>query len=84
MDISLSDMTEMRSVRSRVRQEAQQLHWNGDRTEDLVVAACEAMTNGLRHAGEVRCQLWKDRDRLMFRVTDRGRGMPSPELPAFV
>jgi PAS domain S-box-containing protein len=42
----------------------------------------EALTNIARHAGvrEARVRLWRDRDRLVLRIEDQGRGFDTPAV----
>jgi anti-sigma regulatory factor (Ser/Thr protein kinase) len=47
-----------------------------------VVAVNEVTTNAVRHGGGAgRLHLWRDRDELRCRVTDRGAGLPVPYQP---
>ncbi|HEY4002102.1 MAG TPA: ATP-binding protein [Candidatus Xenobia bacterium] len=84
LQVQLTEPTGMRLIRLQIRREAEAQGLDQDRTEGLVTAAGEAMTNALRHAVEVTCEVWADGSRLLFRVTDKGKGIEIPDVPAFV
>jgi anti-sigma regulatory factor (Ser/Thr protein kinase) len=76
------DLPELRHVVARLAAEA---GLPGIRGQDLVLAVDEIASNALRHGGGTgRLELWTAEDKLWFRVTDRGPGLPSdlaPSLP---
>ncbi len=50
-------------------------------SEDIVLAAGEAITNAVKHAVDGLCQGCITEEGLMIRVSDRGRGIRSEDLP---
>ncbi len=64
----------MKEVRDRVRIIAVREGLSGSRTNDLTVAISEAAANSVRHGGgEGTLRIWRQDDRLVSEVRDRGR-----------
>jgi anti-sigma regulatory factor (Ser/Thr protein kinase) len=55
-----------------------------ERSADLLLAAGEAITNAMKHATEGRLTIYRSDTAIVLRVTDRGGGIASHQLPASI
>jgi anti-sigma regulatory factor (Ser/Thr protein kinase) len=83
-DLPAATGPEYAAARGVVRQVSSASGMSEDRCADLLLAAGEAITNAMKHATEGRCLLYQSDDALTIRVTDRGGGIASHQLPATI
>jgi anti-sigma regulatory factor (Ser/Thr protein kinase) len=51
---------------------------------DLLLAAGEAANNAVKHAAEGRCAVYLTSERVIVRISDRGKGIRSEDLPCSI
>ena len=83
-DLPCGTGPEYAAVRKVVREACAAHGMHEDRAADLLLAAGEAITNAMKHATEGRCLIYAAEDTLAIRVTDRGSGIASHQLPASI
>ncbi|MCC2670104.1 MAG: hypothetical protein K0Q72_2575, partial [Armatimonadetes bacterium] len=83
-DLPASTGPEYAAVRAAVRKLTSERGLSEDRCADLLLATGEAITNAMKHATEGRCLIYAGDDALAIRVTDRGGGIASHQLPATI
>jgi anti-sigma regulatory factor (Ser/Thr protein kinase) len=83
-DLPCSTGPEYAAARAAVRKLCAELGMSEERGADLLLAAGEAITNAMKHAREGRCQLYRSDAAVALRVTDRGSGIASHQLPATI
>jgi anti-sigma regulatory factor (Ser/Thr protein kinase) len=83
-DLPCSTGPEYAEARRAVRALCADVGMSEERSADLLLAAGEAITNAMKHATEGRCQLYRGSEGIAVRVTDRGSGIASHQLPATI
>lgn len=83
-DLPCATGPEYAAARKAVRQLCLEVGMSEERAADLLLAAGEAITNAMKHAREGRCLLYRAKAALALRVTDRGGGIASHQLPASI
>ena len=81
-DGPVSSSEEYSQARAAIQAAAREAGISADRTIDILLAAGEAITNTMKHATEGRCLVFRREDAVVARVTDRGTGIGSQQLPA--
>lgn len=72
---------ELRVIRHEIEKVAQSLGMAEDRVSELLVAAGEAITNAVKHAGGGSVSMHKTDESVMVVVSDKGPGIPALALP---
>lgn len=80
-DYDLEDPRSYGLVREKLRELGPKANLDEEETEDLVLAAGEAITNAIKHAQQGRCQASLDGDAVVVRVSDHGEGIDPEALP---
>ena len=81
LDLSLEKEENYALLRHELRELSSQTGLNPEETEDLVLAAGEAVTNAIKHAVRGRCLVSVGDHSVTVRVTDRGEGIHPDALP---
>ena len=81
LDLSLEEEENYALLRHELRELSSQTGLNPEETEDLVLAAGEAVTNAIKHAVRGRCLVSVGDQSVTVRVTDRGEGIHPDALP---
>ncbi|MGQ9697358.1 MAG: PAS domain S-box protein [Armatimonadota bacterium] len=71
-------------VRKRLREAALKLGMTPEAAADIEMAAGEAMVNAAKHAVDGRCAVYTAPDRIIARISDRGKGIRAEDLPATI
>lgn len=69
-------------IRSELRRLAAQIGLSEQQASDLVVVFGEAASNAIKHGVDGHCQVFTAPGRLLIRVSDRGPGIRTEQLPA--
>lgn len=81
IDLNLDDRANYSLLRERLRELSTDVGLESEATEDLVLAAGEAVTNAIKHAVSGRCQVSVDTHSVTVRVVDQGEGIHPDALP---
>lgn len=79
--IEIHEADELKVVRHEIEKVAESLGMVQDRVCELLVAAGEAITNAVKHAGGGSVSLHKTDESIMVVVSDKGPGIPALALP---
>lgn len=71
-----------RAARKRLRAIAQEAGMDENRARELVLAVGEATTNAVKHATQGRYTVFLAPDRIIVRISDKGEGIDTADLPA--
>ena len=80
--ISLAEPEGYALLRRALRDLGERVGMEGERIDDLVLAAGEAATNAIKHGEGGFAELYEDEDRIIARICDSGRGIQSENLAA--
>lgn len=69
-------------LREEMRRVASELGMDSERSEELLLAVGEAVTNAIKHGQNGQCELRRVDGRLVARVFDEGPGIRPEDLPA--
>jgi anti-sigma regulatory factor (Ser/Thr protein kinase) len=83
-DLVVRDTPTYAAARAAIREAAQAAGISEERGGELVLAAGEAVTNALKHAGGGRCCVYREDGVVAVRITDAGAGIRSQDLPAAI
>lgn len=81
VDLSLEDPENYALVRNKLRELGSEAELDTEETEDLILAAGEAVTNAIKHAKMGRCQVCLEGNAVTVRVSDSGEGIHPDALP---
>lgn len=81
LDLGLEVADNYRLVREHLRELGPLTEFTEEETEDLVLAAGEAITNAIKHAQLGRCMVGANGSEIIVRVSDRGEGIHPDALP---
>ncbi len=81
LDLSLEIEASYQAIRERLRELGSQIQFSDEQTEDLILAAGEAVTNAIKHAQNGRCQICVTEQEVVVRVSDQGEGIHPDALP---
>jgi len=84
VDLPCSTGPEYAAARAAIRKLSAELGMSEERGGDLLLAAGEAITNAMKHARDGRCLIYRSDTSIGIRVTDRGSGIASHQLPATI
>ncbi|WP_246080821.1 sensor histidine kinase [Modestobacter altitudinis] len=77
--LQVDDVSDFIGLRHTVGERLAGLGGDPDRVEDLHLAIDEMSSNAVRHGSPpVQLRLWASADRVVCRISDRGRGMDDP------
>lgn len=82
MEAPCTEPIDCRTVRRQLQQIAVEVGLAGEAADDLVLAVGEGTTNAVKHGAAGHCAVYRTEDRLIARVSDRGQGIRSADLPA--
>jgi anti-sigma regulatory factor (Ser/Thr protein kinase) len=83
-ELPTRDGAEYAAARRAIRQECDRVGMSPERSADLLLAAGEAITNAMKHATDGCCTLYCSEVAVIVRVSDRGQGIASHQLPATI
>lgn len=75
---------EYAAARSAILETAEAAGMAPERVDDLLIAAGEAISNALKHAGGGTCALYRAPDSIVVRISDTGGGIRSLDLPNMI
>lgn len=81
LDLSLEVEENYGKMREHLRDLGRQIDFSEEQTEDLVLAAGEAVTNAIKHAERGRCMVSYSENEVVVRVSDHGEGIHPDALP---
>lgn len=81
LDLGLDVESNYQAVRDFLRELSSVTDFSDEETEDLVLAAGEAITNAIKHAELGRCLVGSTETEIVVRVSDRGEGIHPDALP---
>lgn len=84
LDVSLDQPSHYPRLRHDLRDIAMDAGMTREQADDAVLAAAEAVTNAIKHAGGGRCTVRITPDRLAVRVSDCGQGIHPDDLPGAI
>jgi PAS domain S-box-containing protein len=84
MDVPLDEPGNYSSARRQLQEISEREGMETEAAADLVLAAGEAITNAIKHAEGGRCAAWVRDGMVNVRITDRGGGIRSDDLPATI
>lgn len=84
LEVPLDNPMDDRAARKRLREVARELGMSKQQVGDLVLAVGEAATNAVKHANTGRCAVRVLPDRVVVRVSDKGKGIETENLPATI
>lgn len=82
LEVPLRSMDDYPALRPQLREVGEQAGMGSATARDLVLAVGEAATNAIKHGIDGCCTVYRGPDSLVARVSDRGEGIRSEDLPA--
>jgi CheY-like chemotaxis protein/anti-sigma regulatory factor (Ser/Thr protein kinase) len=82
LEAPCAEPMDCRTVRHQLQRIATETGLPAEAADDLVLAVGEGTANAVKHGAEGRCAVYLTEDRLIARVSDRGHGIRSDDLPA--
>ena len=84
LESGLGDAASYRGLRLRLQEVARESGMGRDHAHDLMLAAAEAATNAVKHAGRARAEVRRTPDSIIVRISDQGGGIKPESLPASI
>ena len=84
LDLSLDRAESYAAFRRGAKKIAEAAGMSSEGAYDLVLAVGEAATNAIKHAGGGRCVVYTTPGSIIARVSDRGDGIHTENLPAMI
>ncbi|MFN3652274.1 MAG: GAF domain-containing protein [Armatimonadota bacterium] len=84
VEIPLHDLQAYPAMRKQVAQIAGEAGMSEEDVSDFVLSVAEAATNAIKHGVGGRATVYRDPDRVIVRITDRGPGILPENLPATI
>jgi anti-sigma regulatory factor (Ser/Thr protein kinase) len=80
-DLPVHNGAEYARAREAIQAAAEKAGMAEERADDVLIAAGEAISNALKHAGGGRCAVYAAPESVVVRITDEGGGIRSLDLP---
>lgn len=83
-EVPVSDTPSYAAARKAIQEASAAAGMGADEIGDLLLAAGEAITNAMKHGQDTCCMVFRSDELIVVRVTDRGPGIRSQNLPGAV